>query len=98
MPITIEESRLRDLLLGPVMAVAAVMGEKRLDAFQRAMLRYMYIALNLTQRPADFLNTLQNAALNLPPSEMRALAEWLARTADETEEKFRDQKARALRK
>lgn len=42
MPITIEENWLRDLMLDPVMAAAAVMGETRLDAFQRAMLRYMW--------------------------------------------------------
>lgn len=42
MPITVEETFIRDLYCDPVMAVAAVFGENRLDAFQRAMLRFMW--------------------------------------------------------
>lgn len=40
--ITIEERFIRDLYMDPVMAAAVILGENRLDAFQRAMLRYMW--------------------------------------------------------
>ena len=40
--ITIEERFIRDLYMDPVMAAAVILGETRLDAFQRAMLRYMW--------------------------------------------------------
>lgn len=40
--LVIEQRFIEDLLLDPVMACAVVMGEKRLDAFQRAMLRMMW--------------------------------------------------------
>lgn len=72
-------------------------GERNSYRITASSLR-LYIAQNVTQRPADYQNTLQNAALNLPPSEMRAMAVWLTRTVDEKEEKFRDQTARATRK
>lgn len=47
----------------------------------------LYIARQVTTTPPDYLQRLQFCASNLPPPELRALAEWALKKAAQLDEK-----------
>ena len=49
-----------------------------------------YLASTMTQTPADYRRTLQDAASNLTPAELRQLAAWATEFANLKEEKIRE--------
>ena len=55
----------------------------------------LYVVKCMTLLAADYRQTVENAALNLPPSELRKLAEFATRAADSAEEKAERQEAMA---
>lgn len=57
----------------------------------------VYIAQNMTARPEDYRQTLENAALNLTPAEMRKLSAFLLQSAENREHEEAEKQAFANR-
>ena len=49
----------------------------------------LYIAKTMSRRPEDYRVTVENAALNLTPAELRKLAAFATAAADEKEARFK---------